>query len=526
MVHRFATFEIDADARELRAGGRVLDVQPRVFDLLVYLARNRERVVPKDELLDAVWPGVIVADGSLQRAVSLARSALAKAGVENAIRTFSRTGYRLCVESGEQANVVPPSPTASPSPARKLAARALELVSRRNPSRETLETAVQLIEQAKSLDPSDAEVWAVGAHADFWHIFYTFDVSENRRERASSGAQRALALDPRSYEARLAQAGVLIRVVAQPTSRAEAETLLRELVEERPDEPRALEMLANVLRDDGHFKKAATLFLRANALNAASWAFATASHFDEAKVVAERLVAADPSPPNLALKAVIETWGREDLDAAVATIRRLPASALLEDHAASVAAHIHLYRGEPERLLEILRAIPRDWLASGHFVGPKAWFSGRAHQLAGRTIAAQAEWGGALACVEQRLAAQGSTVSLLQWQALLLALMGETRKAERILDLGQQLAACSPTDFNQYTAETALRIGRQDAVVTWLEETLARPAEHTWFMHAVVRFDPAFAALHRVPRCATLLRNTLPARRAATVDPIRALRAD
>ncbi|HEX2099861.1 MAG TPA: winged helix-turn-helix domain-containing protein [Candidatus Synoicihabitans sp.] len=80
MLHRFATFEIDEPARELRAGGRVLDLQPRVFDLLVYLVKNRERVVTKDELLKAVWPGVIVTDGSLQRAVSLARTALLQAG--------------------------------------------------------------------------------------------------------------------------------------------------------------------------------------------------------------------------------------------------------------------------------------------------------------------------------------------------------------------------------------------------------------------------------------------------------------
>ena len=53
-----------------------MPLQPRVFDLLVYLVRNRARVVSKDELLDALWPGVTVTDNSLQRAVStLARRA-------------------------------------------------------------------------------------------------------------------------------------------------------------------------------------------------------------------------------------------------------------------------------------------------------------------------------------------------------------------------------------------------------------------------------------------------------------------
>jgi DNA-binding winged helix-turn-helix (wHTH) protein len=95
MVHRFARFEIDAGTREVRAGGRTLKLQPRIFDLLLYLAAHQDRVVPKDELLDRVWPGVIVTDASLQRAVSLARTALAAAGAPDSIRTFSRQGYRL-----------------------------------------------------------------------------------------------------------------------------------------------------------------------------------------------------------------------------------------------------------------------------------------------------------------------------------------------------------------------------------------------------------------------------------------------
>jgi len=99
MVHRFAKFEIDAGTREIRAGRQVLTLQPRVFDLLLCLAKNRDRVVPKDELLEQVWPGVLVTDASLQRAISLARTALAEAGISEAIRTHARQGYRLCDET-------------------------------------------------------------------------------------------------------------------------------------------------------------------------------------------------------------------------------------------------------------------------------------------------------------------------------------------------------------------------------------------------------------------------------------------
>src|SRR5262249_42183054 len=69
------------------------------------------RVVPKDELLDALWPGTIVVDNALQRVVSLARNALAGAGLADAVRTYPRHGYRFCIDGGSEplAGDLPPS---------------------------------------------------------------------------------------------------------------------------------------------------------------------------------------------------------------------------------------------------------------------------------------------------------------------------------------------------------------------------------------------------------------------------------
>jgi DNA-binding winged helix-turn-helix (wHTH) protein len=102
VIVEFGPFRLDEPARLLRLAGRELPLQPRVFDLLVYLVRNRDRVVSKDELLDTLWPGVTVTEGSLQRAASTLRAALREGGLEDAVRSFPRIGYRFCVEAEPQ----------------------------------------------------------------------------------------------------------------------------------------------------------------------------------------------------------------------------------------------------------------------------------------------------------------------------------------------------------------------------------------------------------------------------------------
>ena len=94
MTFVFDEFELDPARRELRVAGNAKQLQPQVFDLLLYLVENHERVVPKRELLDSLWPDATVTESSIQRAVSLARSALGARGPE-LIQTFPRQGYRF-----------------------------------------------------------------------------------------------------------------------------------------------------------------------------------------------------------------------------------------------------------------------------------------------------------------------------------------------------------------------------------------------------------------------------------------------
>lgn len=72
----------------------------------MHLVRNRHRVVSKDELLDRVWNGHAVTEGSLQRAISILRSIL-RDDAGDIIRTYNRRGYRFCAEVREIGSMPP-----------------------------------------------------------------------------------------------------------------------------------------------------------------------------------------------------------------------------------------------------------------------------------------------------------------------------------------------------------------------------------------------------------------------------------
>ena len=96
MIFCFGEHELDEERFELRRGGTAVLLQPKVLELLLYLVRQRDRVVSKREILDAIWPDSVVTDGSIARAVSLARRAIGDRGGRSAsIATVARRGYRF-----------------------------------------------------------------------------------------------------------------------------------------------------------------------------------------------------------------------------------------------------------------------------------------------------------------------------------------------------------------------------------------------------------------------------------------------
>jgi DNA-binding winged helix-turn-helix (wHTH) protein len=92
----FSNHVLDPALRELRRGSELIAMEPQVFDLLVYLIRNRDRVVSKDDLIAGVWGGRIVSESTLTSRINAVRKAVGDSGEEQKlIRTIARKGIRF-----------------------------------------------------------------------------------------------------------------------------------------------------------------------------------------------------------------------------------------------------------------------------------------------------------------------------------------------------------------------------------------------------------------------------------------------
>jgi DNA-binding winged helix-turn-helix (wHTH) protein len=123
MRYLFEDFALDTDKRELRRGTDTVSVTPQAFDVLLYLIRNRERVVSKDDLISAIWGGRIISDAALATRLNAARTAIGDGGdQQRLIKTLQRKGFRFVgqvveTDAPDSANsaVQPPALVAAPS---------------------------------------------------------------------------------------------------------------------------------------------------------------------------------------------------------------------------------------------------------------------------------------------------------------------------------------------------------------------------------------------------------------------------
>jgi DNA-binding winged helix-turn-helix (wHTH) protein/Flp pilus assembly protein TadD len=98
-VYKFGEFRIEAGKRLLLRGGALVALTPKAFDTLLHLIQNRQRVVEKDELMQAIWPDTSVEENNLNQNISTLRRVLGESRGENRyIATIPGKGYRFIAD--------------------------------------------------------------------------------------------------------------------------------------------------------------------------------------------------------------------------------------------------------------------------------------------------------------------------------------------------------------------------------------------------------------------------------------------
>ena len=352
-------------------------------------------------------------------------------------------------ESAPPATAVIPA-VAPQSEARQLTAQAWALWEKQdNATRDDWTLADQLCQRALALDPADGDLWAAQSQVSLGFIIFGFDTLPARFEAARTQAERAVRLAPNSNEAQFAQANYFRR---QATTRDEGVRILRQLVERMPADKRVLRTLASALRGQGRYEDSILYSDRAIALPGGDpvamfgkeEALRGLGRSTEGENILDQVIAVHPSPVAYLKKLLYVVSYKGDLDRARTLVEKLPAPYLLEEYGAVWASTVALWRREPDKVLAVLNAIPKDYIEKGDaFSGPKAYRTGLAREMMGNTEAARSDWRAALEVVEQRLKVQANSLELLGWRALLLARLGERTEAEQALRIYEQLVRAS-----------------------------------------------------------------------------------
>jgi predicted ATPase/DNA-binding winged helix-turn-helix (wHTH) protein len=96
MLYVFGDYTLDTQRREVQCAGQPVHVRAKVFQVLVYLLTHRDRVVPKQELCEQLWPTQFISDATLDSCIAEARRAVGDSGrAQRVIRTRHGYGYRF-----------------------------------------------------------------------------------------------------------------------------------------------------------------------------------------------------------------------------------------------------------------------------------------------------------------------------------------------------------------------------------------------------------------------------------------------
>jgi tetratricopeptide (TPR) repeat protein len=409
----------------------------------------------------------------------------------------------------ERSRVEAPAPSAPrDSEARQLALRARAMtLDKFTSGPDDYAAAEPLLQRALQLDPTDGEIWAISSLFNTAIGTRGFDHAPARRETARSHAERALSLAPDSIEA-LYALGRWQR--DNEPNEAVAEATFKKVLARSPNHNGAILTLAiHYMRRD-RFEEALPYFeqaaarpeTKALALYNMFIGYFSQSRFVEAERCVRESLATEPSPNSQAGLAFILLTAKGDPDAAAQALATGPAVTRAEHRTIWITAYTHLLRRAPEDVLRTLGRHSDDFIQDNWSVGPKAYWAGRAHALAGRHEAARVAWEAGLAVMRTKLAQDPQNANLRIMQAELLALLGRAEEALREAKAVEEMEGRRFWLWSTSPARVYATLGRAEEALAFLRTAdQRRPGETTgWpLTAALLRMDPSWDPIRNHP---------------------------
>ena len=432
-----------------------------------------------------------------------------------------------------------PAPSVAPAaaaltPAQQLVAKARTILDQGDElNRETYALAEELVVKAEALDITEASAWVTHARVSTALFGYGFDRSSARREAERAQAARALQLAPGSLDAQLAEFDVLI-TFAQDIPNAILR--LQELARQHPSDWRIPELIGQCYRVAGELEKSLVAneralqlspdrpLLKGNRINL----LIVGGQWAEAEAAIRTMLQGLSSARLLGHGVYLQLMWSGELGGAAAAVQSWPAWFLLEDRGTGHAALTALWNRDPESALQVVRRFPRDYLRDYLFTGPSAVLSAWAHEQAGNTESARADWRTVQRVAERELRAAPDDQLALHWKGWALARLGDTEAAVGILQQLLQNDRAGPEldAVGQVVGRwggLALAVGRTDIALAQLE-LKGRPGARA-ITRTNLRLNPVFDPLHDNPRFQAMVATAIgPGKKKETVTA--ALAAD
>lgn len=194
-TYEFGPFKLDAGKRLLFQADAPIDILPKALDLLIFLVQRRSRLIGKDEILRAVWPGTFVSEANLTQNISVLRKTLGESPREHRyIVTVPGHGYRFSAEVRELLPALGDQARAA-----RLTVKARHLLNKR--LTETILEAITGFIAATDEDPEYAPAWVGLSDAYALLSLYGASMPVDVFPKAKAAAQTALRFNPALAEA-------------------------------------------------------------------------------------------------------------------------------------------------------------------------------------------------------------------------------------------------------------------------------------------------------------------------------------